>query len=72
MPHHSAGMAKPGVAHLLEVQEPRCPGCNGVPSLVMLEEQKGLPATMSLDKGDHPATAPAQMQHPIREHRDEA
>lgn len=45
MPHRSVGMAKPGAAQLLEAEEPCCPGCNGVPSLVMLEEQTRLPAT---------------------------
>lgn len=72
IPHHSVGMAKLGAARLLEAEEPLCPGCNGVPSLVMPEEQKRLPATPSLDEGDHPAAAPAQMQCPIRECQDKA
>lgn len=72
IPHRSVGMAKLGAGRLLEAEDPRCPGCNRVPSLVMLEEQKRLPATPSLDEGDHPAAAPAQMQCPIQECQDKA
>lgn len=57
-PSCPVGMAKAGAAQLLEVEWPPCPACSWLPSFVMLEGQKGLLATLSLDGGGHPAAAP--------------
>lgn len=58
MPRHSVGMAKPGTALLLGAEWPPQSCLQLAPSFVMLEGQKRLLATPSLDGGDRPAAAP--------------